>query len=723
MKSIFKFGYFIAILIVVLSALCLLLDRAFPLNLELLNRPQSQILYDKNGEILYMQMASDEIWRFDVKEDEIPPLLKKSTLAFEDRYFYYHFGINPFSILRSFYHNLTSQNRIGASTITMQVARMINPKERSYKNKVIEIFNALQLEFYLNKDEILTLYFNLAPYGGNIEGIKAASWFYFGKEPSKLSLSQMALLSVIPKNPNVNRLDRISNIDSVKNSVLDELLKISVIDESMHKRASKESFKNFRATSVKNAYHYSNLTLENNMTNSNLDLNLQNFITNLAKELVFKFKDINNASVIVIDNRLMNVIAYVGSHDLNADDGFNDGILASRNVGSTLKPFIYALAFQKGLITPKTRLFDTQIYLSGYTPTNFSNEFLGVVEAGDALIFSLNTTAVFLNTLLKDDSLYEILLKAGLAKEKKSFYGASIALGGISLSLLDLTHLFTIFANDGKLKPLEVAGKVIDKNEKLLTPQSVYLVNEILSNSNRIYLNSVWQNTQNAPRIAFKTGTSAKSIDLLTIAYNKEYTVGVWLGNFNGKSSGDTTGARTASLLAFDIFSYLSKKESLSFFEPVEGVKKDKICLDILPSNICKKQSVDFVIEGIKLASKCEILSNENINFLLTNGYISTDELKSSKCFNKFKDRKPLLATPLDGSILFINPAIKKSKIMVKCFSFIGGEIYLNVDKQEYFKANSGEEISLFLDLGFHTINCLDENSNLVSSKIIIKDI
>ena len=231
----FKFLKFLALFLALIIGVFLILDQIYPLNLDALKKDEAKILLDKNGNIINMKLSSDGIWRF--HEQSFPNSLKQCVVLFEDRYFYYHFGVNFASIFRAFFHNLRSDNRIGASTITMQVARMLEPSDRSYKNKIREIFRAFQLELHFSKDEILNLYLNLAPYGGNIEGAKAASFFYFGKELNELSYAQAALLSTIPKNPNKNRLDRVSNINALKNRVIKMLYKANLIDLSAFKRA------------------------------------------------------------------------------------------------------------------------------------------------------------------------------------------------------------------------------------------------------------------------------------------------------------------------------------------------------------------------------------------------------------------------------------------------------------------------------------------------------
>ena len=708
----------VTVLLGILLLSFFILDRLYPLKDLQIYKNNSFIIYDKNKEIISMQPSIDGFWVMNT--NDIPILLKQSVILFEDKHFYKHFGINPFSIIRAFIFNLKHKNSIGASTITLQVARMIEPKERKFYNKLIEVFRAIQLELAYSKDEILNIYFNIAPYGGNIYGAKAAAYFYFQKDLNDLSTAQIALLSTIPKNPNKNRLDKKSNIKKVQLKVLNELLKNNIIDENTFKRARDEDIKNQRFDSIKNAYHYSNLCLKSKTFHTNLDLKLQKYIEDRAKILINDLapNNANNLSVVVIDNALMQVIAYVGSHDLKSANGYNDGVLMKRSVGSTLKPFIYAKALENGLITPKQKLVDTNIYLKNYAPKNYYNEFLGVVNASDGLNFSLNTIAVFLNNKLGDDSLYELLKKADLVKESKSYYSNAIALGSIDLSLIDLAHLYTVFANDGYLKPLEYAGFTIDKNEKLLSKSSSYLVSYILQDALRSYLNSVWQNTANTPIIALKTGTSANSKDLYALAYNQNYTVGVWIGNFDAKPTNNLSGAKSSSKLIFEIFKHLSKTQKLSFFQKNEEITQEYICTDEFKYKTCKNYEKDLLIKGVKLIDKCELLNIEQINYLLSNKYISINDL--SEC--DFKNKKPLIASPVHNSKYILDELEKKSKIMIKCLSFNDEEIYLKINDGEYFKAKSNDEILFDFSKGYHKIECLDKNSNHSFSEFEIKD-
>ena len=716
----FKFLKFLALFLALVVAIFLILDQIYPLNLDALKKDEAKILLDKNGEIINMKLSSDGIWRF--HEQSFPNSLKQCVVLFEDRYFYYHFGVNFASIFRAFFHNLRSDNRIGASTITMQVARMLEPSDRSYKNKIREIFRAFQLELHFSKDEILNLYLNLAPYGGNIEGAKAASFFYFGKELNELSYAQAALLSTIPKNPNKNRLDRVSNINALKNRVIKTLYKANLIDLSAFKRAQAEPFKNVRIRAVVNAGDYANVAFKNQISKANLDLNLQKDILKILKDAMFslKAKNANNAAAVVIDNKKMSVVAFIGSHDERARDGKNSALNMKRNTGSTLKPFIYSLALDSGLITPNLQLIDTQIYLNEYVPKNFSNDFLGLVSAKDALNFSLNIPVINLDLKLKDNSLYELLEKVNLVDENKEFYGSSIVLGSAEMSLLDLAHLYTIYANNGIYRPLEFAGKNYkneDKNITLISPQSAYLTAKMMSEASRSYLKNAWQYAQNTPKIAFKTGTSANSRDLYAIGVNENYTIAVWVGNFNAEKTDKLTGLNDVSKIVFDMFKITAQRQNLEFMSEPEGIEKVPTCLDAFSYETCKKTALDDRIVGVKLQDKCESLRGEELEFLIKNGFLDKDEVKNSPCAEVYKDKKPVFAYPYDGEEIVTDENV--TQIVLKCYAFLGDEIYLKVDDLNFSKIENASEKRLDLTLGEHTLKCLDQNSN--QSEITIK--
>lgn len=685
-------------------------DFFYPLDLNALKPPQSPILYDKNGEIMTIRL--NENGDFMIYAKNVPEILKKSVLYFEDRYFYYHFGVNPLSIFRAFFHNLTHENRIGASTITMQVARMISKNERTYANKFIEIFRALQLEMHFSKDEILNIYFNLAPYGGNLSGVASAAKFYFNKDLDKLSYSQMALLATIPKNPNKNRLDK-NGDTALKNSVLKRLYQAKIIDFNTYKRSKNEPFVKQRLNAIYNAPEFSKIAIKNGIKNSQYELEIHKNLLNLLR---VKMRELNdkkafNAAGVVIDNKTMQVVSFIGSHDQNAKDGRNSALKMKRNVGSTLKPFIYALALENGLITPRKKLVDTQIYIGNYAPQNYVGQFYGVLRASDALAFSLNIPFVALNEKLGQNSLYELLKKANLVDKNADFYGASIALGSAEISLLNLAHLYTIFANNGVLKPLKMAGDFVNNQTDeiaLLTPQSAYLTAKALSNATRANLKNAWEFAKNSPKIAFKTGTSYGSRDLYAIGVNQNYTIAVWVGNFNALKTESLTGLNDVSNVVFEMFKLLSFSKKMEFFTQPNGISYQKTCVDEFAFNECKSYENDEQILGVSPINSCESLRGEELDFMLKNAIITQDDVAKSPC--DFKTKKPLIVSPAQNSQ--IQTDTNQSKIMIKCYSFFGKNIHVKINDEPYFNATSGDEILKILPLGEHLVSCLDEGSN-----------
>lgn len=701
----------------------LVLDFLYPLDFDKLYRANSKVIINKNNQILRMSLSKDGFWRFYAKQSEIPLLLKKSVLLFEDKHFYNHFGINFFSIFRAYLHNLSSKNTIGASTIDMQVARMMQRKKRNYKNKLIEMFNALQLNWHFSKDEILLFYLNLAPYGGNIEGIKAASYFYFNKKPNELTISQIALLTSIPKNPNINRVDKQKNLKQKRKKILSLMYKNKIISKSQSLRANIEPIIRKRYDAPFLAPHFTNFALKNDISKVNIDLNIQKFLEKALKKATnaSKHLDAKNAAALLIDNEKMSIIAYVGSENFNDNLGQNDGVLAIRSPGSTLKPFIYAKALDSGLITPKQELFDVPLHVGFYEPENFSKSFLGSVRADEALQYSLNIPAVWLNINLKQNSLYEMLKFANIhsLKHQKSYYGDAIALGGFGISLLDLTHLYTAFANDGMLLPLHVNKN--EKAKKLFSKQSAYLVSEILANGIRPTLSAFWESTQDVPKIGYKTGTSADFKDLYTIGFSKKYTLGVWMGNFDGSKTKNLTGISTSSKVVFETFRFLNDISALSWLKFPKGISKMLTCNDGVKYEKCKNENYDFVINGVAKSRSCEFLRAEVLAYLINSKKIKNiKDLHKDPCYYKFKEHKPMFVSPYDKAEIFLS---NKSKIMLKCYSFNENQkIFYKIDDNELILSNSGDEIFVNLSKGLHKISCIDSSSKIRTNIVNIKD-
>ena len=296
-------------LFLTLTALFFLLNYLYPLNKSRLSKPKSTQIYDKNKHLLSVKLSSDNFLRIPLKQKELTQNIKQIVLGYEDQYFYTHFGVNPLAIIRALWFNLTNQRKIGASTITMQVARMMHHQPRTLGQKLIEIFNAFQLEFNYSKEEILRFYLNNAPYGGNIEGFSSASFYYFNVSPSSLSLSQIAYLSAIPKNPNANRPKKNRNINRIKNRLLKRVYLLGLLSHKQYQRAKEESI----GTNIQNLPHQiphlSTQIRQEGEVYTTIDSLLQYRVEQILKfdmQRVKKFK-IYNSSAIVIDNQTMEI--------------------------------------------------------------------------------------------------------------------------------------------------------------------------------------------------------------------------------------------------------------------------------------------------------------------------------------------------------------------------------------------------------------------------------
>jgi penicillin-binding protein 1C len=620
-----------------LLSLCLffLLDAIFPFHVA---PSYAKIIYDREGKILHTFLSQDEKWRFPAKLSQISPQLQKAIIEKEDQYFYYHIGFNPLAILRAMLRNLQADKRTsGASTITMQVARLAEPKKRTYLNKLVEIFRALQLEKNYSKDEILELYLNLVPYGSNIEGVRAASLIYFGTEPSQLSLAQTTLLAIVPNRPNSLALGQKNQslLLAERNRWIKIFTQKAIFPTADLADALGEPLQILPRQLPRAAPHFSirlqRAFPDQNEIYSTLNANFQARIERNLSSYIQKNRElgIHQAAVLVIDNRTREVVAYVGSADFQdkKNAGQVDGVQAVRSPGSTLKPLIYGLAFDKGLLTPKSKILDVPMDFDGYAPENFDRNFQGEVSVETALAYSLNLPAVETLNQLGVHTLSNALIESGfdqIAKDKLKL-GLSLALGGCGVTLEELTGLFAAFANGGTWeKPHYTLAETKQKrlSNSLLSPQAAYMVSEILTQVQRPDMPSDYQNSKNVPKIAWKTGTSYGRRDAWCIGFNAHYTVGVWVGNFSGEGVAALTGASRATPLLFKIFTtidYAPEKEEL---ERPDGLKKRLVCSETgkVPNHFCTYLIEDSYIPTISKSDKCNHLKPV---------FVSEDESKS----------------------------------------------------------------------------------------------
>ncbi len=729
------------IALLLLFLLFLSLDILYPLDKKRLYKPQSTLIYDRHSELMRLHLSEDGFLRIPIDKASISEDIKKTLLSYEDQYFYYHFGVNPFSLARAILFNMNNQRTIGASTLTMQVARMMHRKKRTLNNKFIEIFMALQLEYYYSKDEILEIYLNNTPYGGNIEGFASASFAYFDTPVESLSLAQIAYLVSIPKNPNYNKPSNKKRVEQLKNRVLTSLYTSAGISMSQYNRAIEESIEAYRHTLANKAPHLSSKFKGGGRVLTTIDLALQESIEMLLQKNIKTLKslDIHNAMALVIDNKTMQILSYVGSQDFNDKKYFGevDGLEALISPGSTLKPFVYAKALEKGFITPLKKVYDISLFVNGYKPLNYNEEFLGEVTAKEALQLSLNIPAVELDILLGNSSLYSVLTQAKISSitHPKSYYGSSLVLGGCGITLKELAQLFASFANGGEYENASyLLSQTPKKAKRILAKESAYLISKILVDVPRDSFSSSWEYLKNMPKVAFKTGTSANAIDMLAIGYTPEYTVAVWYGNFSGKQGKaltkeqkkeeQLTGLKASAPTLLDIFKLLKPQQ---WFTKPEGVIRKKICQDTIVIGECKEFALDDTIKGIQLSPPCELMRAEVLARLFDTGYIkSIQELSSHSCYPLWKSYKPLITSPLHGSKQIQNRLLPKElkKTKLQCYSFeTNSTIIWMINNQSPIHAFSSKPMYRYFDTGKYKIECLDQGAKIGNITVEIDEI
>jgi penicillin-binding protein 1C len=614
-------------LIIAFIVVVFLLDLLFPLPEP---RPYSKVIYASDGSMLTAYLSKDEKWRMQIHLNEVTPDLIKAIIEKEDSWFYWHYGVNPYSLIRAAIQNIISQKRIsGASTITMQVARMLQPAKRTYINKFAEILRAIQLELHYSKDEILEMYLNLLPYGGNIEGVKSAAHIYFNRPPEKLSLSQSVLLTVIPNNPNELRPDQnLAKSIAARNKWLMSFGNRETFEKQEIADALDEQVNVNRHAVIKKAPHFCQY-VSNNFRGNEIKTTLNSSIQETAEKLLSGYiervrsKGISNGAVIIVQNKTNSVVGYCGSY--NFDDSISlgqiNGVTAVRSPGSTLKPALYAMAFDEGILTPAMRIPDIPTDFNGYEPENFDEKFRGNVTAKYALVNSLNIPAVHLMQQVGPDKFISVLDKAGFTEisKNKNSLGLSLILGGCGVKLEQLVHLFSAFSHGGKLYPLNYikhqsmnsAGSI-----GLFSTSSSFLISTILSSNERPDFPAGFLYTTNLPKIAWKTGTSFGKHDAWAIGYNPDYTIGVWLGNFDVKGSPDLTGAGAAVPLLFEIFNSIDFKPKKLWFDTPANVLEREVCSEtgLLPADNCSNLVKDYYIRNVSPNNKCDLFKSYYVN-------------------------------------------------------------------------------------------------------------
>ena len=617
----------ITLLIVFVSLLALLFF--WPLPPLFSGVDYSRAVFDQNQHLLRLTLSKDGQYRLFTPLEAIDSKLIAATLLQEDRYFYHHVGINPYSLGRALWMTYGSHvRRVGASTITMQVARIrYHLNSKTLGGKLLQMRYALQLEMHYSKKELLTAYLNLAPYGSNVEGVGAASWVYYHQPAKSLDLPAALTLAVIPQHPSKRGADS-QPLKIARDKLFSRWILQHREDRSLQGlMALPLALQNVRDLPFF-APHFVGQVLSNRALPfreiiSSLDLGTQQLIERITKQYVKRKNTlaVNNAAVLVVDTQTMQVKALVGSVNFFDEKiaGQINATAIKRSPGSTLKPFIYALALDQGLIHPKTLLKDVPHHFGSYDPENFDNDFVGPVNATDALILSRNIPAITLTEQLHHPSLYQLLQSVGITQLKEeSYYGLALTLGGAELTMQELAAMYAALANGGEWQPLRFDHTAYaERNRKsVFSSEASFLVLDMLKKSPPP---DEVASMSNVAELPWKTGTSSGYRDAWTVGIAGPYVIAVWMGNANNTSNPAFIGKELSAPLFFELATALKQQE------PNWPVLQKKATDNLVQVKVCK-------VSGMLPTRHC--LDTENVWFIPGKSPIASDTIHREVAIN-----------------------------------------------------------------------------------------
>lgn len=598
--------------IVISDSICLLLLLLFLFSLpkKLFKSPTSYVVEASNGNLLSASIATDGQWRFPVA-DSVPVKFKDCIIAFEDKRFYSHLGVDFLAMSRAMRQNLKAKSVVsGGSTLTMQVIRLSRKQDRTVWQKLLEVMLAFRLEFKYSKEEIIGLYAANAPFGSNVVGLEAASWRYYGRDAKSLSWGEMATLAVLPNSPSLVHPGKNSTkLIKKRNDLLDKLAKLKYIDQTTANLSKLEPVPGKPLPLPQNAQHLLNrfkterntLNINSTRITSTLNENIQLKVSYILKRYNNRYRanDINNISALVLNARSGEVVSYVGNVYQPEDpllQSHVDMIKASRSPGSTLKPLLYASMLNDGFILPHTLVPDIPTQIAGYSPQNYDLGYDGAIAADKALSRSLNIPAVKMLQQYKYERFYDKLKKLGIGtlNQPADHYGLSLILGGSEVTMWDLANTYMGMVRTlnhyntykGLYNPADYrqakyvkqqhAEEVDVQRNSFLDHASIWSTFNAMEEVMRPGDEGLWEQFSSSQRVAWKTGTSFGFRDAWAVGLTPDYVVCVWVGNADGEGRPGLVGIEAAAPVLFDIFRLLPNGK---WFEtPTTKLKKIKIC-------------------------------------------------------------------------------------------------------------------------------------------------
>lgn len=627
------------------SAALLLIGYYFSLPQTLFHDPYSTVLEERKGKLLGALIAGDGQWRFP-QGKEVPDKFKETIITFEDKRFYRHPGIDVLALVRAANQNFKSGRIIsGGSTLTMQVIRLARKNQsRTWFEKTVEIILASRLELRYSKGEILNLYAAHAPFGGNVVGLEAACWRYFGRDASQLSWAEAALLAVLPNNPSLIHLGK--NRELLKNKrdrLLTRLLQTKKIDTVTFELSRSESIPENPLPLPRQAPHLLTRLAQDGFAQqrvrTTLDEQLQDRVSDIIQQhhQSLQGNQVFNAAALVVEVKTGNVLAYVGNTRSGREYSEEVDVISSRrSTGSILKPFLFAAMLDEGKLLPEMLVPDVPTMINGFAPRNFSMQYDGAVPASQALIRSLNVPAVYELKEYRYEKFYELLKKIGITtlNEPADHYGLSMILGGAEGTLWDITGAYASLARSLN-NYFEVPGRSRYSKSDFHPPSylmadsiqqrpmeesswlgagSIYLTFDVLKEVFRPGEETGWRNFYSAKKIAWKTGTSHGMRDAWAVGVNGDYAVGVWVGNADGEGRPGLTGTESASPILFDIFSQLPGNSW--FQQPLSDMDKIMVCAQsgARATEFCNEKKETLVTRTGLQATPCKYHRNVHLS-------------------------------------------------------------------------------------------------------------
>jgi len=612
-------AYALLLLIVTLTVLWFV----FPFHKgALYDFPTSTVWCDRDGRPMRVKLSKGD---FDCRADYVydgADWIGKAVVAAEDQRFWSHGGVDVLAVIRSVKQTATSLRRVsGASTLSMQLLRLSCPRKRNLLTKGIEAFRALQMERQLTKEEIITLYLNRAPFGANLIGIESASRRYFARGGHDLSLGEASLLAGIPQSP--TRFNPVKDLAAARKRqayVLHRMVACSFITKEQMDNALDQQLRfqndcypflapHFCDTFCRKALHGSS------EVRTTLNLGLQRTIEEAIRKhsATLRAEGIAGGAVVVLDSRTSEVLAMVGSPDFGgaAKGAQVNAAVSPRSAGSTLKPFAYAIAMERGMITPLRVLYDVPESYRDYDPTNFDKDHCGIVTVRDALVRSLNMPAIDMERRIGQPLFHAKLRELGLRtiSESSAHYGLGLVLGNAEVTLLDLSNAYACLARGGVYKTCKTIPSAADSGTRLFSEEASWLIADMLGGDERAMASTGTIADIRVPKLAWKTGTSSGFRDAWTIAYNPEFVIGVWLGNPNGSPSKFLVGRKAATPIVWDICRQLYPSGNGPWFSKPHGIEEREVCAvsGQTASRNCTHRIHDHAIKDVSRYETCEV--------------------------------------------------------------------------------------------------------------------